>query len=160
MPPPSPDNRGKGEEGAGKNDLTGRGGGGFTLRWGLNFQGNSIFLCIHLITVTIFQLHFKLKVIFLTWVSLHAKLNTHYEGWKYKKKKKKKTRLQESYLQRAQRKNVSTNSRLEAIQIIDQRKAFYRQGIPESSCARKETIGIDILITQRNGDRKSYNVSK
>ena len=37
-PPPSPDNRGKGEEGAGKNDLTGGGrGGGFTLRWGLNF---------------------------------------------------------------------------------------------------------------------------
>ena len=27
-PPPSPDNRGKGEEGAGKKDLTGGGGGG------------------------------------------------------------------------------------------------------------------------------------
>ena len=114
-PPRSPDKRRKGKEGAGKNDL--RGGGGFILRWGINFQGNSIFPCIHLITVTIFQLHFKLKVIFLTWVSLHAKPNTHYEGWKYKKKKKKKTRPQESYLQRAQRKNVSTNSRLKAIQI-------------------------------------------
>ena len=33
-------------------------------------------------------------------------------------------------------------------------KAFYRQKIPESSCARKETVDIDILITSRNGDRK------
>ena len=33
-------------------------------------------------------------------------------------------------------------------------KAFYRQGIPESSCARKETVGIDILETSRNSDRK------
>ena len=26
--------------------------------------------------------------------------------------------------------------------------------IPEFSCARKETIDIDILVTSRNGDRK------
>ena len=32
-----------------------------------------------------------------------------------------------------------------------QRKAFYKQRIPESSCARKETIDIDILVTSRNG---------
>ena len=31
-------------------------------------------------------------------------------------------------------------------------KAFYRQRIPESSCARKGTVGIDILVTSRNGD--------
>ena len=30
-------------------------------------------------------------------------------------------------------------------------KAFYRQRIPESS-ARKGTVGIDILVTSRNGD--------
>ena len=30
--------------------------------------------------------------------------------------------------------------------IIGQRKAFYRQRIPESSCARKETVHIDITI--------------
>ena len=38
--------------------------------------------------------------------------------------------------------------------IIGQRKAFYRQKIPESSCVRKETVDIDILVTPRNGDRK------
>ena len=43
---------------------------------------------------------------------------------------------------------------LKVIKIIGQKKAFYRQGIPESSCARKETVDIDILITSRNGDRK------
>ena len=37
---------------------------------------------------------------------------------------------------------------------MGQRKVFYRQIIPESSCARKETIDIDILLLSRNGDRK------
>ena len=46
------------------------------------------------------------------------------------------------------------NSRLKVIKIISQRKAFYRQRIPESSCARKETVDIDILVTSPNGDRK------
>ena len=36
-----------------------------------------------------------------------------------------------------------------------QRKAFYRQGIPESICARRETADIDILETSMNGDRKT-----
>ena len=44
--------------------------------------------------------------------------------------------------------------RLKATKIIGQRKAFYRQRIPESSSARKETVDIDILVTSRNGDRK------
>ena len=39
-------------------------------------------------------------------------------------------------------------------QDIGQRKAFYRQRISESSCARKETVDIDILVISRNGDRK------
>ena len=53
------------------------------------------------------------------------------------------------------RKKVPINSRLEAIYIIAQRKAFCGQRIPESSCVRKETVGIDILITsRRKGDRK------
>ena len=38
--------------------------------------------------------------------------------------------------------------------IIGQRKAFYRQRIPESSFVRKETVDIDILVTSRNGERK------
>ena len=49
---------------------------------------------------------------------------------------------------------MSVNSRLKATKIIGHRKAFYRQRIPESSCARKETVDIDILVTSRNGDRK------
>ena len=49
---------------------------------------------------------------------------------------------------------MSANSRLKATKIIGQRKAFYRQRIPKSSCAKKETIDIDILVTSRNGDRK------
>ena len=49
---------------------------------------------------------------------------------------------------------MSVNSRLQAIKIIGQRKAFYSQRIPESSCVRNETVDIDILATSRNGDRK------
>ena len=41
-----------------------------------------------------------------------------------------------------------------ATKIIGQRKAFCRQRIPESTCARKETVDIDILIKSRNRDRK------
>ena len=50
---------------------------------------------------------------------------------------------------------MSVNSRLKATKIIGQRKAFQRQRIPEFSCARKETLDIDILVTSRNGDRKT-----
>ena len=42
-----------------------------------------------------------------------------------------------------------------AIQILGLRKAFYWQRIPESSCARKQTVDRDILVTSRNGDRKT-----
>ena len=35
-----------------------------------------------------------------------------------------------------------------------QRKAFNRQRILESSCVKKETVEIDILVTSRNCDRK------
>ena len=33
-------------------------------------------------------------------------------------------------------------------------KTFYRQRISESSCVRKETVEIDILVPPRNSDRK------
>ena len=49
---------------------------------------------------------------------------------------------------------ISVNSRLKATKIIGQRKAFYRQKIPESSSERKETVGIAILVTSRSGNRK------
>ena len=50
---------------------------------------------------------------------------------------------------------MSVNSRLKAFSIICQRKAFYRHIIPERSCARKETVVIQILVTSRNDDRKT-----
>ena len=49
---------------------------------------------------------------------------------------------------------MSLNSGLKATKIIGQRKAHYRQSIPEFSCARKETVDIDFLVTSRNCDRK------
>ena len=52
------------------------------------------------------------------------------------------------------------NYRLKATRIIDETKAFYRQRIPESSCARKETAEIDILVTSSNVTEKSCNLSE
>ena len=49
---------------------------------------------------------------------------------------------------------MSVNSRLKATKITGQRKAFYRQRIPEPSCAKKEIVDIVILVTSRNADRK------
>ena len=49
---------------------------------------------------------------------------------------------------------MSVNSGLKPTKIIGQRKALYRQGIPQFSCARKETVDIDILVTSTNGARK------
>ena len=49
---------------------------------------------------------------------------------------------------------MSVNCGLKATKIIGQRKAFYRQRIQELSCARKEIVDIDILVTPRNGNRK------
>ena len=45
-------------------------------------------------------------------------------------------------------------SEVKATKIIGQRKAFYRQKIPASNCARNETVDIDILVASWNGDRK------
>ena len=49
---------------------------------------------------------------------------------------------------------MSVNSRLKTIYIKGQGESFYRQKIPESSYAWKETVDIDILVTSRNGDWK------
>ena len=49
---------------------------------------------------------------------------------------------------------MSVDSKLKAVWIIGQRKAFYKQRTPKSSFARKETVGIDITVTSRNGGRK------
>ena len=37
---------------------------------------------------------------------------------------------------------------------LQQRERFCQKRIRESSCARKENVVIDVLITSRNGDRK------
>ena len=55
---------------------------------------------------------------------------------------------------------MSVNSRLKATKITGQGRAFYRQSIPEFSRARKETVDIDILVTSRNGDKISCNLSE
>ena len=49
---------------------------------------------------------------------------------------------------------MSVNSILKTSEIICQRKAFYRQRIPEFNCVTKETVEIDIQETPRNDDRK------
>ena len=38
--------------------------------------------------------------------------------------------------------------------MIALKKAFYGERIPQSNCARKETVDIKIRIASRNGDRK------
>ena len=49
---------------------------------------------------------------------------------------------------------MSVNSGLKATKVIGQRKAFYRQRIPQSSCMRKKPVDIDILVASWNGHRK------
>ena len=46
---------------------------------------------------------------------------------------------------------MSVNSK--AIQVIGQRKPFYWQRIPGSSCVSKETIDVDIIVASKNGNR-------
>ena len=55
---------------------------------------------------------------------------------------------------------MSVSSRLKTTKIIGKTKAFYRKRIPESSCAMKETVDIDILVAFRNGDKKSCKLSE
>ena len=38
--------------------------------------------------------------------------------------------------------------------LLTAEKAICRQTIPECSCARKDTVNIDIFLTPRNGGRK------
>ena len=70
------------------------------------------------------------------------------------KKKHKKIKAYRKSHQKEPTDNVSINSRHKTIKIIGQIKELYRQRIPESCCAKKETFDIDILVTSRNGDRK------
>ena len=94
----------------------------------------------------------------LTWESLHARLNSHYKIWSYKKKEHK---MIKGYW-KSLYKEPTVNSCLLILdlkalrsQVKGKRKAFYRQRIPESRCARKGTVDIGILVTSRNGGKKS-----
>ena len=49
---------------------------------------------------------------------------------------------------------MSVNSRLQASKIIGQRKTLYKYRIPESSCASKETVHLDIIVPSQNVDRE------
>ena len=44
--------------------------------------------------------------------------------------------------------------------MIGQRKAFYRQTIPESSCARKKNVDIDIIVKSQNDYRKLISLTE
>ena len=74
-----------------------------------------------------------------------------------RKKKKDEKHIKKLFRENSRIKDVYINLSLYLIQIQGERKSFCRQNIPECSCTSKETIGIDILITTRNGCRKIVN---
>ena len=53
-----------------------------------------------------------------------------------------------------QKKKMPVNPWFTAIHIMSQSKLFCRQRGPESSCAKRKTVDIDILIKSRNSDRR------
>ena len=55
---------------------------------------------------------------------------------------------------------MHVNSGLETTKIIGQKKAFYRQRIPEFSRARKETVDMDILLTSGIMAEKSCHLTE
>ena len=52
----------------------------------------SLLVCIYSLSCLVPDMKTMKKFIFLNWDSLHARLNSHYEAWSYKKKKHKKIR--------------------------------------------------------------------
>ena len=85
---------------------------------------------------------------FFNWDSLHAWLNSHYEAWSDKKESTKKI-IQ-------YRKSVQKEPTVKTCLLILDLKPLKSQvkGIPEFSCAGKETVDTDTFVTSRNGDRK------
>ena len=70
-----------------------------------------------------------------------------------KRKRKKKRHIGNLFRKKPKMKG-SNNCWLKVIEVIGQGKAFCRLRIPEPTCARKEAVVIDILLSPRNGDRK------
>ena len=92
--------------------------------------------------------------VFFHWDSFHARLNSHYKPWSFKIKKYKKIKAYGESLYKEPR--VNRCLLILNLSHLDYRsKESFRQRIPESSCARKETVDIEILVTSRNGDKKN-----
>ena len=89
-------------------------------------------------------------IIFFNWDSLHAQLSSQYKAWSYKKKKHKKIKAYNKSLQ----KEPTVNRCLLILDLkpfrLQVKGKFCWHRIPESSCARKETVDIEILVTCRN----------
>ena len=87
---------------------------------------------------------------FIKWDS-PCKAEQSLQGMELQEKEaQKRQSIQEICLERTHSWKMSVNSRLKANKIVGQRKAFFKQRILESSCAKKETVDIDILGTSRN----------
>ena len=79
------------------------------------------------------------------------------QAMELQKRKCKKMKVHRKSVQKERtNKTVFVNSRLNAIQRKGLGKAFYRQRIPKSLFARKETVNIDILKTYRNDDSNNH----
>ena len=92
---------------------------------------------------------------FFNWDLLHARLNSHYEAWSYKKKKHKKI----TGYRKSVQKESTVNGCLLILDLKPLRsqvkgKHSIRRRTPEPSCARKETVDIDVLVKSRDVDRK------
>ena len=90
---------------------------------------------------------------FFFFIGIHSMQGSRRHGVKRKRSRKRVKHTGNLFRKNLQLKRC-VNSRLKATKIMGQRKAFYWQRIPESSCARKETVDLDILVTSRNGERK------
>ena len=100
------------------------------------------------------KISFTLSFCIFNWDSLHARLSSHCKEWSCKKMNHKKIK--------AYRKHVQKETIVKRSLLILDLKLFrsqvnrkYSQRVPGSSCARKKTVDIDILVTSMNdGDRK------
>ena len=90
--------------------------------------------------------------LFFNWVSVHAKTEQPLREIELQENEEKDENHRGKLYRKNPRKKVSIKSRLKTICIIGQWKSFCGQRIPESSCAGKETVDIEILITSRRKD--------
>ena len=101
-------------------------------------------------------LYYRILCSFFDCDSLHAKLNRHYKAHWYKKKEHKKIK---AYSKSLYKEHIFNR----CVLILDLKllkskvkgkHSIGREFQSLASCAGKETVDIDILVTSRNGDRK------